>query len=606
MPNIKLVPSLLFGIVLAGCKTAAPAAPVATPANAPLAASQSNGTQPSDAAAEPVLKPASVAAEAWGMSLVVASPMKLVADLDALSKSLQLPMPLGQSFLPMLTGGFSRGGVNLSRETIDRLDVARPLAVIWLARGSDVPPGWCAAVAFKERAFALEALQKLGASGAQSEATFERLLPSDDRVWGAVKDRQLLLSGSRATLLAAGALAITAQTSPMPVQAIFTLSPSVMARSTGQSLDAIAAGILGVAMAEAEKDAAATGKPLTPAHKKMQEALLKALIRQLTDIAVVRVSLEIGDRGGVVVRAEAQPTPGSGLAAKAAHASPYAFDPALPVRSDASAIVAWGDMAPWLADWIQVMEASGPAGQAASRDLALLRESEDGGSCAVDVGVFPILFMCSLTVRPGVDASRALDRYVAFLQSSNVWEAEIDGRKPKSLKVKRTGKVVEIEKTVEGRDPQAMAIVKAIIGGEVARTALTVKDGRVVLAVGAKPREILDRYGKQQPTATTAPILTRTLLDTAGADFLGLVDVASVLTSIYGKVQMTGKDLGNMTLTGIVAAVPGLADLRVPVVLLGRGGKVPAIEFQVPFGSLQNLARVVSPFMGQMGAAPGR
>jgi hypothetical protein len=127
-----------------------------------------------------------------------------------------------------------------------------------------------------------------------------------------------------------------------------------------------------------------------------------------------------------------------------------------------------------------------------------------------------------------------------------------------------------------------------------------------VLAVGAKPREILDRYGKQQPTATTAPILTRTLLDTAGADFLGLVDVASVLTSIYGKVQMTGKDLGNMTLTGIVAAVPGLADLRVPVVLLGRGGKVPAIEFQVPFGSLQNLARVVSPFMGQMGAAPGR
>jgi len=158
MPNIKLVPSLLFGIVLAGCKTAAPAAPVATLANAPLAASQSNGTQPSDAAAEPVLKPASVAAEAWGMSLVVASPMKLVADLDALSKSLQLPMPLGQSFLPMLTGGFSRGGVNLSRETIDRLDVARPLAVIWLARGSDVPPGWCAAVAFKERAFALEAL----------------------------------------------------------------------------------------------------------------------------------------------------------------------------------------------------------------------------------------------------------------------------------------------------------------------------------------------------------------------------------------------------------------------------------------------------------------
>jgi hypothetical protein len=606
MPNTKLVPSLLFGVALAGCKTAAPAAPVATPANAPLAASPSNGTQQLDAAAEPVLKPASVAAEAWGMSLVVASPMRWVADLDALSTSLHLPMPLGQSFLPVLTGGLSPGGVKVSRETIDHLDVARPVAVIWLARGSGVPAGWCAAVAFKQRAFALEALQKIGTGTAQGEGTFERRLPSGDRVWGAVKDRQLLLSGSRETLLAAGALAITAQTTPMPVQAIFTLSPSVMARSTGQSLEAIAAIILSGAMAEAEKDASATGKPLTSAHKKMQEALLKALIRQLTDIAVVRVSLEIGDRDGLVVRAEAQPTPGSGLAAKAAHVSPYAFDPALPVRSDASAIVAWGDMAPWLADWIQVMEASGPAGQAASRDLALLRESEDGGSCAVDVRVLPILFMCSLTVRPGVDASRAVDRYVAFLQSSNLWEAEIDGRKAKPVKVKRAGKVVEIEKTVEGKDPQAMAVLKALMGGDVARTALTVKDGRVVLAVGTKPREILDHYGKQQPIDTAAPILARTLLDTAGADFLGLVDGASVLTSIYGKMQMTGKDLGNMSLTGMLAAVPGLADLRVPVVLSGRGGKAPAIEFQVPFGSLQNVARVVSAFMGQMGVAPGR
>ena len=582
MPNIKLVSGFLFGIALAGCKTASPAAPAATLANAQgggLAASQLNGTQSLDGAVEPVLKPASVAAEAWGMSFVAASPMKLVADLDALSASLRLPIPLGQSFLPMLTGGLSPGGVKVSRETIDHLDVTRPVAVIWLARGSGVPAGWCAAVAFKQRAFALEALQKIGTGTTQGEGTFERRLPSGDRVWGAVKDRQLLLSGSRETLLAAGALAITAQTSPMPVQAIFTLSPSVMARSTGQSLEAIAAIILSGAMAEAEKDALATGKPLTSAHKKMQEALLKALIRQLTDIAVVRVSLEIGDRGGLVVRAEAQPTPGSGLAAKAGQVSPYAFDPALPVRSDASVVIAWGDMAPWLVDWRQVMEASGSAGDAASRDLgALVGESLSGGSCAVDIGAVPIPFMCSLTVRPGVDASRAVDRYVAFLQSSNLWEAEIDGRKAKPVKVKRAGKVVEIEKTVEGKDPQAMAVLKALMGGDVARTALTVKDGRVVLAVGAKPRDILDRYGKQKPITTAAPIVARTLLDTAGADFLGLVDVASVLTSIYGRMQMTGKDLGNMTLTGMLAAVPGLADLRAPVVLSGRGGKALAIR----------------------------
>jgi hypothetical protein len=54
----------------------------------------------------------------------------------------------------------------------------------------------------------------------------------------------------------------------------------------------------------------------------------------------------------------------------------------------------------------------------------------------------------------------------------------------------------------------------------------------------------------------------------------------------------------------MMTAVPGLADLRAPMVLNGHGGSVAAIEIQVPYGSLQNIARVVSAFMGQMGATP--
>ena len=604
MPNVKLIPGCLFGIffALAGCKTAAPAAPAATPANAPVAAPQPFGTL--DPAVELALKPASAAAGAWGMSFVIASPMRLVADLDALSTSLGLPMQLGQSLLPTLSSGFSPAGVQVTREMFDRLDIARPAAVVWLAKGSPAPAGWCAAIAFKERTFALNALQGMGKGGVQVEGTIERRLPSGDLVWGAVKERQLLLASSRETLLAAGALAISAQGTPMVGQALFTVSPSVMARSTGQSLELVAAAILSSAMAEMEKDASATGKPLTPASKKMTEALFAALIRPLTEIAVVRVSLEVGAGHGVVLRAEAQPTPGSGLAVKSAHVSPYAFDQDLPVRSDGSALIAWGDMAPWLADWIPVVQASGPAGLAAGRDLlALLGESMDGGSCAVDLGAVPIVSMCSLTVRPGVDASRALARYVAFLESSNAWEAEIDGRKPSPFKMKHRGKVVEIEKTIAKKDPPAMAVMRAILGGDIVRTALTVKNGRVVLSIGPKPREILDRYGKQQqPMKTAAPLVARSLLDAAGADYLGLVDVMSV----FGKVLANSKDFGGQPLAAILAGMPGLANLYSPVVLTGHTGAVPAIEVQVPFGSLQNVARVISAFTGQMGAPPAR
>jgi hypothetical protein len=603
MANIKSVSGGFLGIclALASCKTAAPAAPAATPANAKATATPPP-SQGAAALAEPVLKPAAAAAGAWGMSLLVASPLKLAADLDALSKSLELPVSLGQSLLPTLTSGEGPGGVKVARETLDRLDASRPLTVIWLARGAGVPAGWCAAIAFNERPFAWDVLQTMGTVGVQSEGTFERRLPSGDVVWGAVKDRQLLLSSSRETLLAAGSLAVVAQTTPMSGQALFTLSPSVMARGTGQSLDALLAGVPGTAMAEMDKDGAKTGKPMTPASKKMIEALLKTLMRPVGEIAMVRVSLEIGAGRGVVVRAEAQPTPGSQLAAKAGHVSPYLFDLALPVRSDAMIAVAWGDVTPWLADGIQVVQASGPAGLAASKDLGtLLGESIDGGSCSVDLGVVPMTAMCSLTVRPGVDAARALDRYVAFLQSSNAWHAEVDGHTPKPLKVKRTGKIVETEKTIAIRDPQVRAVMKSILGGDVAHSALTVKDGRVVLAVGAKPREILSRYGKSQVAMkTAAPIVARTLLDTASANGVGLVDVMSIVTKVLAKEFAAGQSLGG------ILAVPGFADLHTPVALSSRGGTLPSLEFQVPLGTLQILARVVSGFMGQMGPTPGQ
>jgi hypothetical protein len=603
MANIKSVSGGFLGIclALASCKTAAPAAPAATPANAKATATPPP-SQGAAALAEPVLKPAAAAAGAWGMSLLVASPLKLAADLDALSKSLELPVSLGQSLLPTLTSGEGPGGVKVARETLDRLDASRPLTVIWLARGAGVPAGWCAAIAFNERPFAWDVLQTMGTVGVQSEGTFERRLPSGDVVWGAVKDRQLLLSSSRETLLAAGSLAVVAQTTPMSGQALFTLSPSVMARGTGQSLDALLAGVPGTAMAEMDKDGAKTGKPMTPASKKMIEALLKTLMRPVGEIAMVHVSLEIGAGRGVVVRAEAQPTPGSQLAAKAGHVSPYLFDLALPVRSDAMIAVAWGDVTPWLADGIQVVQASGPAGLAASKDLGtLLGESIDGGSCSVDLGVVPMTAMCSLTVRPGVDAARALDRYVAFLQSSNAWHAEVDGHTPKPLKVKRTGKIVETEKTIAIRDPQVRAVMKSILGGDVAHSALTVKDGRVVLAVGAKPREILSRYGKSQVAMkTAAPIVARTLLDTASANGVGLVDVMSIVTKVLAKEFAAGQSLGG------ILAVPGFADLHTPVALSSRGGTLPSLEFQVPLGTLQILARVVSGFMGQMGPTPGQ
>jgi Mg/Co/Ni transporter MgtE len=74
----------------------------------------------------------------------------------------------------------------------------------------------------------------------------------------------------------------------------------------------------------------------------------------------------------------------------------------------------------------------------------------------------------------------------------------------------------------------------------------------------------------------------------------------SIVTKVLAKEFAAGQSLGG------ILAVPGFADLHTPVALSSRGGTLPSLEFQVPLGTLQILARVVSGFMGQMGPTPGQ
>ncbi len=594
MRNSKslFVLSLLLGMATFGCKSAPSAAPPATLA----------------AVAAPVIKvetelklaPAAAVGGSVGMSLVVASPMKLVADLDTLSKDLQLPMALGQSLLPLLTSGAGPGGMTVKPEALERLDATRPLSVIWLVRDAKQPVGWCAALAFKDEKFAKQSLETLGTVKEEMAGAKHLKTPSGEMVWAAAAQRQLVLSDTLETLLAGGTSAMATQTTPVLGQMLFTINPAIMAKSTGRSLDALSADLLAKMLVELEK--AQPNKKLTPASKKLTEGMFKALAPALSQIAVGRLSLEFGSQNGLLLRAEMQPTKDSSLGEKLSHASPYAFDTALPVRGDASMGMAWGDMKVWATEWANVLQESSASGKTMAKEVRGLMESLNGGSCAVDLKKPDLTAMCSLTVRPGVKSAQVLDQYVSFARSSNEWEAELEARKPAPLKIKRGGKVVEIDKTVERKNPREQAIMKALFGGSVIRMALEARNDRIILAMGGKPRQVLKEYGKVSAGAEGAPIFKRALLDSAGADFMGFADVMALFNRILGAAKdAAGPQVGMM-----MAAVPGLADLRAPLVMSGSAGRIPALELQIPFGTLQNVARVVSGFMGQMGSTSAK
>jgi hypothetical protein len=50
------------------------------------------------------------------------------------------------------------------------------------------------------------------------------------------------------------------------------------------------------------------------------------------------------------------------------------------------------------------------------------------------------------------------------------------------------------------------------------------------------------------------------------------------------------------------AAVPGLKELKAPVVLSATGGKASGLELHVPYTSLSNAVKLAKPYFGQMGA----
>jgi hypothetical protein len=120
-----------------------------------------------------------------------------------------------------------------------------------------------------------------------------------------------------------------------------------------------------------------------------------------------------------------------------------------------------------------------------------------------------------------------------------------------------------------------------------------------VVAQGPRPREILQRWD-QPAKAGAAPIFESVAGRTRGAELLLFID----LMSIVGAVSQAAEDPSVKQVGAMMNAVPGLSQLRAPVVMALWGGKTTAFDLQFPYQTLANVAQVVRPFMGMMGGPP--
>jgi hypothetical protein len=583
--------SYISALVLAAAASCAttpppPAAPVAVavPAPAPV-------PKPP---AEPVFSQTAGASEALVGSVVAASPHAIAAELDTLSRRLALPMMLGRELLTSI-GGIGLGGKDARlKDILDRLEPSARLAVVWVLPPRSQAKGFCAALTFKDADVARKTFAEMGTPGAERDGMSERRTATGDVLWGGVKGRTLFVSGSPESLLLAGGLAEVAQATPFAGQLSATVLPPALMKASGKTREAILTE-LSTSMANGLKG---TKAKETPAFQRMATGMMEEVAKLALDSSSARFVLDVNAQSGLLLRSELVPIQGTDFAVRAGTTKPYQFDLQLPVRDDRTGVFAFGNIASWLSLTAKMFEASGPAGRAMWRQTSKLIEAANDWSCVFDAAELGFATLCSAPLVAGHTGAVALDAAVAMVKAQNAWEAELEGRKPSAMKIKRSGGVVEIEKKVEGFDPSARAMAVAIAGGETLRTAFTVRDGKLLEAVGRDARKTLTRHGAGG--LSSAPLVAAALTSTKGDEAMASVDVISFLLHVLGKA----KDAPGGQAVALAGALPGVADMKAPFVFALRGGQSMSFDFRIPLASLEAMAAVVRGMMGGAGQPP--
>lgn len=584
--------SYISALVLAATASCATTPPPAAPA--PVAVAAPAPVPAPKPPAELVLPQAAGAREALVGSLVAASPQAIAGELDTLSRRLGLPMMLGRELLTSI-GGIGLGGKDAQlRDILDRLEPSAPLAVVWVLPAKSQAKGFCAALTFKDAAMARKTFAEMGTPGADRDGMSERHTPTGEVLWGGVKGRTLFVSGSAESLLLAGGLAEGAQATPFSGQLSVTVLPPALVKASGKTREAILTE-LSASMANGLKG---TKAKETPAFQRMATGMMEEVAKLALDSSSARFVLDVGAKSGLLLRSELVPIQGTDFAARAATTKSYQFDVQLPVRDDRTGVFAFGNIASWLSLTAKMFEASGPAGRTMWRQIGKLIEAANDWSCVFDAAGLGVSTLCSAPLVEGHTGAAALDAAVAMLKAQNAWEAELEGRKPSTMKIKRSGGVVEIEKKVEGFDPTARALAVAIAGGETIMTAFTVKDGKLLEAVGRDARKTLTRYGAGGLAG--APLVAAALTATKGDEAMASVDVIAFLLHVLGKA----KDAPGGQAVALAGALPGVADMRAPFVFALRGGQSMSLDFRIPLASLEAIAGVVRGMMGGAGQPP--
>jgi hypothetical protein len=492
-------------------------------------------------------------------------------------------------------------GLPLSRANLDRLASDVPVVFVLVGKAGVDEPSGCAALTFRDAATAQKMLAELGPVTTRASGASQRKV-AGETLWTAIDGSTVFFAAKPEHIAEAGALALEGQRQPLGGLVAAVVRPDAIAGMRGTTVPAALGmldGLMGLAMASSQESNKKQG--LSAGGMKAASAALKLLLEPLGETQALHLGLDVGPDIGVLLSGDLEPKAGTAFAKRTAATVPYAIDPGLPVRSDSTNVFAWS---PFDRGWDfarAILDASGPAGKKSAVALDQLRAASLGSaSCVLELDTTPPTALCSWPLKPGMDAKRGLASYLAFLKASPAWEAEALGTKSPPPKIRKLGDIVLFERKLDltKLDQAQKKMMRAMFAGETQRFGLTVRDGRVLQMFGPTPEKTLAALGKgaTPAPAPTPPAMTEVLTRTKQHEMLMFVDLMGIVG--FG-LKNAGEAAGQAQ--AMFGAVPGLKELKAPIVLSTTGGKVAGLELQLPYTSLANAVKVARPYFGQMG-----
>ncbi len=550
-------------------------------------------------AANGLQNPSAATTQGLLATLLIPSLDRTITRIDTLAAHSRLPFR-GQDLLTTLIAA-----AHLPVEARSAIDTAQPIAVVLYTPATKVNAQAVFALTVRDARSATNLAKALGTPGVEKDGLQQLNLSDGGTLWLGHRDRIVVGSRSREALVAAGASAVRATTTVSGDEIVLTAFTDALARWQGSDARTAMATFRDQILDEQRKTGA--NLPLVGA---LAAAMLDGLLSPLADTTTGGAAITLDPAHGIDLTFRLQPRPGTAFAADVATRTPYDLAPALSAGATPAAIVAAIGPTPFparlfgtlLAAWAQA--GSKPAldasnllrswwlptftGAATSRITPTSGRTDSDGT---------------LALRPGVAPTAVLDGLVAFCRLTTSLVRDLDARNTPTTIATRQGDFVRIEttypKATGPNDPNA--VVKALMGSSQIVTLATVSRGQLVFASEPGARARIAAFATTT-AGTPAPELATAQRDTKGSEGVFYMDMMALARPVLAAA---GTPDAQAQMFGMLLSLPGLAQLKLPLVFSYEGGDDLKARFRVPLSTLSSAGSVMHLLggMGTLGAA---